>query len=72
MLFFYSLLSNVFSANISVRNRDGLVDLMLDEEDAILDDKLVGCVRPPTWSTELSALCALLHERLETDGKYSM
>lgn len=46
------------------------MDFMSDKEAAILDDKLVWVVWPPIQSTDLSALCAVLQERLEADGKY--
>lgn len=87
MLFFDSLLSNVFSANIyvflsafakqemasSIEEsvwRTASVHIMSDEENVILDYKLVWVVRPPHSSTELSALCAVLQERLKADIKY--
>lgn len=46
------------------------MDLVSDEEDAILDGRPVWVVRPPSRSTEISALCAVLQKRLEGDKKY--
>ncbi|KAJ8408488.1 hypothetical protein AAFF_G00259020 [Aldrovandia affinis] len=46
------------------------VDMVSDEEDAILDGKPVWIVRPPERSTELSELCGVLQKRLDANQKY--
>ena len=43
---------------------------MSAKEDAILAGKAVPFVRPPTRSTDLSGLCAMLQEKLKADRKY--
>ncbi|XP_054618727.1 uncharacterized protein LOC129172720 isoform X2 [Dunckerocampus dactyliophorus] len=47
------------------------MELMSEEEDAILDGKPVWVVRPPPRSRELTALCGVLQQRLEADKKYA-
>ncbi|KAL1005185.1 hypothetical protein UPYG_G00055670 [Umbra pygmaea] len=42
----------------------------ISEEDAILNGRTVCVVRPPAHSTELSALCAVVQNRLDSDQKY--
>ncbi|XP_075893681.1 uncharacterized protein C14orf93-like [Nelusetta ayraudi] len=46
------------------------VDLMSEEEDSIVDGRPVWVVRPPPRSAELSTLCGVLQQRLDTDQKY--